>query len=80
MLLKPIFVWHSLLSSALMMVFLRLDCVLEYGSDKNLGQVTDWDVTDLISFMEVILEECTDDLEGLNTKPRFTKLSNYKIH
>ena len=62
-----------------MMIFLRLDCVLEPGSDKTLGQVTDWDVNELIGFMEVILEECTDDLEGVPCKERFSKISTYKI-
>ena len=63
-----------------MMMFLRLDCYIEHGADKNLGQVTDWDVSELIILMEVILEECTDDLEGVKTKRRFTKLSQYKIN
>ena len=28
--------------------------------------------------MEVILEECTDDLEGLQSKPRYTPFSQLK--
>ena len=60
------------------MIYLRLDCVIEQGIAKNLGQVTDWDVSELISLMEVILEECTDDLEDLPIKPRFTKISQFK--
>ena len=57
------------------MIFLRLDCYNEQGSDKNLGQVTDWEAGELISLMEVILEECTDDLEGVKTKSKYTKFS-----
>ena len=76
--LTSIFAWHAILSSALMMVFLRLDSPLEAGSDKHLGQVTDWGVGELISLMEIVLEECTDDLEGLKTKPHFTSLALFK--
>ena len=61
-----------------MMLFLRLDCIIEQGSDKNLGQATDWEISDLISLMEVILEECSDDLEGVKSKSRFIRFSDFK--
>ena len=77
--LTPVFSWHSILSTALMMIFLRLDCIEEQGSDKNLGQVTDWNVNELITLIEIILEECTDDLEGVKTKKRYSKLTKHKF-
>ena len=40
--------------------------------------MADWDVSELLALMELVLEECTDDVEGLKTKSRFTKFSQFK--
>ena len=74
--MSQVFCWHALLSSCLMMIFLRLDCHVDPNSDKlNLGQVTDWDINDTLQLMETILEECPDDLDGTESKTRFVKFS-----
>ena len=60
-----------------------MDCTEEQGSDKSLGQSTDWEVTELEHLLETALEECQDDLEGLRdkkSKSKFTRIDQFKLN
>ena len=56
---------------------------------KSLGQSTDWEITEVENLLEIALEECQDDLEGVKddlegvkdaaSKAKFTRIDKFKL-